>query len=250
MNPSSSAEALTQLQDFQRNRRSSQQVLEEFETKAGLPDARKRHAGLRTAIGNTENLIRSIEPSVMGRTAGVNATDAQRQRLIAMEREPITEQLREQSRSLENEETNISSLGQRASRDAQLRLSEDEQRNSFLSGLYGMLLDREKQAEDRRRFEEQLRLERENAAREAAASRSRGGGGGGAKAAAQVPTRKQIYGAIGGNLAAVRGKDGFVSPQSYAKAKSDFIKAGYSGREFDVQWSNLRNPENPYYKLG
>lgn len=56
--------------------------------------------------------------------------------------------------------------------------------------------------------------------------------------------------AIGTSLAHATGKDGYVSPASYAAAKADWVKQGYSSQEFDNAYSNFRNPKNPYYKVG
>lgn len=56
--------------------------------------------------------------------------------------------------------------------------------------------------------------------------------------------------AISGSLSHATGSDGYVSPASYAAAKSDWVKQGYSSQEFDNAYSNFRNPKNPYYKVG
>jgi hypothetical protein len=57
-------------------------------------------------------------------------------------------------------------------------------------------------------------------------------------------------GAIAGSLSHATGKDGYVSPASYAAAKNDWVGQGYSSQEFDNAYSNFRNPKNPYYKVG
>lgn len=56
--------------------------------------------------------------------------------------------------------------------------------------------------------------------------------------------------AIGTSLSHATGSDGYVSPASYAAAKADWVKQGYSSQEFDNAYSNFRNPKNPYYKVG
>lgn len=62
--------------------------------------------------------------------------------------------------------------------------------------------------------------------------------------------RKADGAAIGTSLRQSTGKDGYVSPQSYANAKSDWVGQGYSSQDFDNAYSNFRNPKNPYYKVG
>lgn len=75
-----------------------------------------------------------------------------------------------------------------------------------------------------------------------------------AKAASAQPSAADIKkadgAAIGTSLAHATGKDGYVSPASYAAAKADWVQQGYSSQEFDNAYSNFRNPKNPYYKVG
>lgn len=99
-------------------------------------------------------------------------------------------------------------------------------------------------------YERQVAEQRRQEAASLIQSRSSGRSKTGNNNAVPPLSQRQLYGAIGGNLAKVRGGDGYVSPDSYAQAKADFIEYGYSGPEFDSQWSNLRNPQNPYYQLG
>lgn len=57
-------------------------------------------------------------------------------------------------------------------------------------------------------------------------------------------------GATATSLSKVTGKDGFVSPQSYQKAKAAWTSLGYSGAQFDSYYGGFRNPANKNYKLG
>lgn len=159
-----SADILTQLRGFQAGRKKPQDILAEEETKLGLPSAQQRLVGLRSAIGNTENLLRNVDPSVTGRTSGTFTTEAQRQRLVAKEREPISEQLREESRALEGETANTSDLSGRALKAAQLGISDLDSQENSLRALYGSLYQREQ--------DEAARVEREKAARAAQASQN------------------------------------------------------------------------------
>lgn len=159
-----SADILTQLRGFQAGRKKPQDILAEEETKLGLPSAQQRLVGLRSAIGNTENLLRNVDPSVTGRTSGTFTTEAQRQRLVAKEREPISEQFREESRALEGETANTSDLSGRALKAAQLGISDLDSQENSLRALYGSLYQREQ--------EETARIERDKAARAAQASQN------------------------------------------------------------------------------
>lgn len=156
-----SADILNQLRAFQSSRRKPQDILAEEETKLGLPSATQRLTGLRSAIGNTENLLRNVDPSVTGRTSGTFTTEAQRQRLVAKEREPISDQFREQSRALEGETANISDISGRALKSAQLGLSDLDSQENSLRTLYGSLYQREQdevtRQERERAFQEEQR---------------------------------------------------------------------------------------------
>lgn len=54
---------------------------------------------------------------------------------------------------------------------------------------------------------------------------------------------------ISNNLIEVVGADGYVSPNDYAAAKSDWIRAGGSPIDFDRKFKNRRNPNNNNYLL-
>jgi hypothetical protein len=51
------------------------------------------------------------------------------------------------------------------------------------------------------------------------------------------------------NIKGAVGSDGFISPDDYAIAKSDWIKAGGTPADFDKKYANRRNPNNPYYQV-
>lgn len=149
---------------------------------------------MRAAITNTENLIRSVEPSVSGRTSGSLVTEAQKTRLVGLERAPLDDSFREQSRAFEGETTNINELKRQALQNTQLALTEDDNRENSLRGLYGSLYQREQddaaKAERDRAFAEQQRQFNEQLAQARRASSSGGlaglfaGGGGSAPAPA------------------------------------------------------------------
>lgn len=156
-----SQQAFDELQAFQKNRRKAPDILREQEIGLGVDAASQRKNGLRTAIANTENLIRSVEPSVSGRTSGSLVTDAQKSRLVSLERQPLQEQFRTESQALDNETANINELRNQARTAAQLQMAEDDQRQQAMTGLYGTLYQREQdavaKAERDRAFAEQQR---------------------------------------------------------------------------------------------
>ena len=66
-------------------------------------------------------------------------------------------------------------------------------------------------------------------------------------AAAKQPTQQQVVQAIQQGLSAVKGGDGYVSPQDYASAYEDWVTAGYSPASFNSQFKSFQNPNNGYY---
>lgn len=69
----------------------------------------------------------------------------------------------------------------------------------------------------------------------------------GGSGAAKAITQQQAVSGINQGLQSVRGRDGYVSPQDYAKAYKDWVTAGFSGNTFNNQFKTYRNPKNSYY---
>jgi hypothetical protein len=233
MNPQSSRDALSQYQSFQSSRQKPQDVLKASEERLGIPTATQRQVGLRGAITNTENLLKNVDPSVSGRTQGSLVTDAQKQRLIAMEREPIAGQFTEQSRALEGETANVADLNRRALTESQLAISADDARENSLRGVYDVLYRQEQDqlareqaarefAEQQRQFNEQLRASQKGSA--GLAGLLGGSGGGSQPAADPLKTRAQEQVAALLNT----GNSGVIQKTYDAIAKS----AGY-GNTYD-----------------
>jgi len=100
---------------------------------------------------------------VTGRTSGSLVTEAQKQRLVSLERQPLDETFRTQSQALQGEESNLANLERNALTEAQLAMSADDQQQNNLQGIYSMLYQREadaraeaeRQAESRRQAQAQ-----------------------------------------------------------------------------------------------
>jgi hypothetical protein len=168
MYPQKSSDVLGQLNTFRQSRRNPMDYLRDSETRLGLPSSRQRLEGLRGAIGNTENLLRGVDPSVTGRTQGSLVSEAQRQRMVNLEREPLGEQFREQSRALEGETSTIEDLARRSLSEAQLGIGEQESQQKSLESLYSTLFQREQEEEQKRRWQEEFSERRRQSDRQAA----------------------------------------------------------------------------------
>jgi len=93
----------------------------------GIPDARARVQGLQTQLLNSENAIKAVDPSVTGRTSGSLVTEAQRQRLVNMEREPLVGAYNDQSKSFGIQQDALKSLLGEA--DTKIGLAESGYKN-------------------------------------------------------------------------------------------------------------------------
>ena len=175
MQPQNSQAALGELTNFRNSRRKSTDILQEQQTRLGMPSAQQRQAGLRGAITNTENLIKAVEPSVSGRTGGSLVTEAQKTRLVGLERQPLDDTFREQNRALEGETMNLNELQRQAQQATQLAVADDDSRENALSGLYGTLYQREQdeisKQERERAYQEELRRARAAEAQSSALER-------------------------------------------------------------------------------
>lgn len=146
-----SAEIAQQLAAYDANRKSSADVLNEAMSKYGVPEIRTRVSGLRTTLGNTENALNAVDPSVTGRTSRSLVTEAQRSRIVNKEREPIAAQYGEQSRALTNESANLSEQQRAAEMLAKGRMEDYTIGRNALQTQYNDSMSRE--AEQRRREE-------------------------------------------------------------------------------------------------
>lgn len=193
MNPSTSQEALGQLQTQQAGAKSAADILANQRAQAGIQGAEDTVKGLRGAITNTTRLLNNVAPSVMGRTAGSLVTSAQANRQVANEQQPIAQQLGEQTQGYATAQSDLDRASGRAAEAANLEYGEQQNKMSYLQNLYNTLFSREQSAQqaaererDRqesvRQFNEQLAQSKRSAAASGAGSYNLGGllGGGNA----------------------------------------------------------------------
>lgn len=152
--------------------RSAGSFYEESGQKLGLPAAQERQQRLRSVLRGTEQALRGVENSVTGRTQGSLVTEAQRARLANIERQPLSEQFREQQGALGEEQSLFQQLLSEAGQRAGLEYQSQQDRLGALERALGLASEEEQSglslfqaaqqaAEERRRFDEQTRLERE-----------------------------------------------------------------------------------------
>lgn len=141
-----SAELAAQIADYDKNKKSSADILNEAMTQYGVPEIRSRVAGLRTTLGNTEAALNAVDPSVTGRTSRSLVTEAQRQRMVANERAPIAQQYSSQSGALTTESANLSDQQAAAKLLAEQKISDYTTGRNALQSQYDTAYTREQNA--------------------------------------------------------------------------------------------------------
>jgi hypothetical protein len=137
------------LSDYDANKVTSASALNEALGKYGVPEIRNTVSGLRTTVANTTNALNNVDPSVTGRTSGSLVTEAQRQRLVNMERTPIAQQLGTQSGALGTQEKTLQDALSQATGEADRRVSDYTTGRSALQSQYDSAYKREQDAADR-----------------------------------------------------------------------------------------------------
>ena len=239
------------------NARNPLDIYNEALAKYGISDARTRVTGLRQELLDTENLIRGVEGSVGQRTQEKLVSEAQRQRLVAQERNPLIQDSAVTGRKLEFASAEVKDILAQGTAESEMEYRfQTDQRGAMMDQLK-TAIGRSDNAADReqwqksydqleRKQQEEARMAREkfdyqkgqDAIANARAASSGGGGGGSNKLNPQQTSQ------IRSNLSAVRGKDGYVSPTSYSQAKDDWRSAGGDIKDFESTFAYLKNPKH------
>lgn len=225
---------LTQLQDYDSQRKNSVDVLNEAMSKYGVPEIRSRVSGLRTTLSNTENALNNVDPSVTGRTSGSLVTEAQRQRQVANERAPIAEQYGQQSRALGDESANLSDQEKAAQILAEGSVNDYNAGRTALSSRYETTLARELEQRRREEADRAYQLSADEAKRQAAASVSGGYSLGGGVA---LPSAKAAPAASGvdqqGAYNAIKSLLGTNNKDTINKTVQAIQKSAGNGNAYD-----------------
>ncbi len=153
--PPSSQQAYQSVQDFSKNRRSTQDIQNEAESKYNVSGISSRLSGLRTMVGNLENSLENVDPSVRSRTSGGFATEGQNQALINREQQPILGNLAKQQRAYGDTQQGFSMSSALAGDLARNIRSDDETAYQRLLDQYNAATAQEQAAEAKRQFDVQ-----------------------------------------------------------------------------------------------
>lgn len=215
MNPTTSADALTQLQQIQSQSQDPNAILANQRQQLGVQNAQDTVTGLRGAINSTTKLLSQVAPSVMGRTGNSLVTNAQATKQISNEQAPINQTLTDQGTQLTQDQQDLTDLQNQAQTAATGVYQGQQDKLSYAQNLYNTLYQKEKdaqaeadaqaaQAEQTREYNETLAA---NKAASAAASFSPTLGGGNnstSKAApATDPIQQAAYNDVNSRVQAV-----------------------------------------------
>lgn len=175
MNPTNSAQALSQLQKTQSGAQSSADILAAQKNQYGVQGAQDIVNGLRGAITNTTKLLTQVAPSVMGRTGQSLVTSAQANRQVQNEQQPIAQDLSQQSQQYNTANEDYNKAVQNASDAANMQYGDQQNKLSYMQNIYDTLFGREQAAqqaaaqkaqaaEQQRQFNENLALQKQQAA--------------------------------------------------------------------------------------
>lgn len=189
-------------------------------TNLGVGDVRGRVNSLNTTLLNTENALNQVDPSVTGRTQGSLVTEAQRNRLVNLERQPIAAQYGQQSNQLNTQQANLRDLLGQASNMSNLEMQGQQNKLQALGDIYNKEFTRQQTAEVARLQAEAVAYQKEqdritrdfNERQLRQQSRASSGGGGGGNTA-----QSRISGATQNAIAAL----------NYAKQNPGQVKDFY-----------------------
>lgn len=143
-------------------------------TQLGIPDARTRVQALQSNLLDTENAIKAVDPNVTARTSGALVTEAQRGRLVNMEKAPLTDTYSSENQAYGKESGNLADLNQQAIQQAGLAESDYKNKRQSLADQLTTALqqqaDAERKAESDRQFTESQRQFNVSSAQKAASS--------------------------------------------------------------------------------
>jgi hypothetical protein len=231
------ADVAGQLAEYDKNRVTNTDAMNTALSTYGVPEIRNTVSGLRTTVANTTNALNSVDPSVTGRTSGSLVTEAQRSRMVANERQPIAQQLSEQTGALGQNEQDLKDALGLATTDASNKVTDYNTGRAALQDQYDRTYASEQDAAKSKAAQEENDRQYQLALKQASAS----------SAKASTPSPAQVkqtdLGTTSQNLMSKVGKDGHVSQETWNQALSQWLAAGYTSSEFvknNIQFVNQR----------
>lgn len=151
-----SKQALSELQNFQKSRKSAGDYYTQYQDELGVGQAQQNANDVRSLVRNTENALRGVNASVAGRTRGFNVNEAQRARLESLERQPLAQELGTLQGRYGDEMSNYRDLLGQATTRAGQAYQTDADRLAGLESNYNKIFQSEQAAAEQARWERQL----------------------------------------------------------------------------------------------
>lgn len=175
MNPTTSSDALNQLQTQESQSQNPNDILSSQKQQLGVDSAQQTVNGLQGAINNTTKLLQQVAPSVMGRTGNSLVTQGQATRQIENEQAPISTNLGNEETQYNQAGQNLNQLQSQAQQAASGIYQGQQDKIGYLQNIYNSLYGKEqdtaKQAADaqaaavqQKQFEESLAAQKSAAA--------------------------------------------------------------------------------------
>lgn len=224
----------------------------------GISDARTRVTDLRQALINNQNLLDALPGNISARTQNSLVTEAQRQRLLAMEQQPIIQaggKLNDQYGAAQSDYQGI--LGEGRTQADYTIQGQSTQRQALLDRLK-ILIDQTNDAEKKRQWQaeydrqialdkqEQSNWEKQFALSQQKASSS--GSGGSGSSSSKVDPMAEFLDYIAKQFKATGANPSRQTQDAWANAWFD--SKGVSNAARQVYWdafnSKYNRPANPY----
>lgn len=188
------------------------QLYNDTMTKLGIPDARTRVQNLQTQLINSENALKQVDPSVTGRTSNSLVTEAQRQRLVNMERQPLAETYNTENQQYGTEQSNLNNLLGQANQQTSLAESDYKNKRDSLATQLDFAQKQQAAAQAKAEADRQFA---ESQRQFNISSAQKGSKAGSSKAAAATPTSTQRASDKGFNFTDASGNA--ISARLYAQ---------------------------------
>lgn len=243
MNPNVAA-AKSALTNFQGSQKSSNDILNAAMTQYGVQNAQNTQNGLQTTLNNTTAALNALPAQVQGRTSRSLVTQAQLAGITNEEAAPIQQALASQQAEYNTASDNYKTLLGEAQNSASAQITDQQNKEAQLEQNYQDASNQAAANLAAQQWQQQFQAQqKQNSIDNAQKQQELNSAASSAKTSNPINSIGQIQ----GGLMSVRGKDGYVSPQDYAKAYADWVQVGGSKTSFDQMFGHLKNPSNKYY---
>ncbi len=161
-----SQQAEGDISSFNKLTPASADILRSFDTQYGVDAQAQRVGDLRKSVMNAEDLVNNVDQNVFARTSNALVSDAQRQRLVSAEKDPLVKQLGVISRNFDLANQDLSGLREQSNRFSSAELGDINTMRESLGGRLTTAQQREEVERQRKQQEEENRRWWENFALE------------------------------------------------------------------------------------